>query len=110
MSEQTNYCTLKGLGWAFLIIIIGMVGMPILGSAIAYPDNCKQSILIPCIGLQDQMFNAVKEIIWHLTCTSCSNWFTYATMEEKLRIERYTFHCPHCGKTGVARINNEKEN
>jgi len=25
--------------------------MPILGSAIAYPDNCKQSILIPCLGL-----------------------------------------------------------
>ena len=56
------------------------------------------------------MFKAVKETIWHLTCTSCSNWFTYATMEEKLRIERYTFHCPHCGKTGGARINNEKEN
>ena len=52
MSEQTNYCTTKGLGWAFLIIIIGMVGMPILGSAIAYPDNCKQSILIPCLGLE----------------------------------------------------------
>jgi hypothetical protein len=53
MSEEPhhNYCTTKGLGWAFLIIIIGMVGMPILGSAIAYPDNCKQSILIPCLGL-----------------------------------------------------------
>jgi|TARA_B100001093_G_scaffold142654_1_gene135110 hypothetical protein len=52
MSEQTNYCTTKGLGWAVLIIVIGMVGMPILGSAIAYPDNCKQSILIPCLGLE----------------------------------------------------------
>ena len=50
MSE--NYCTTKGLGWAFLIIIIGMAGLPILGSAIAYPDNCKQSILIPCLGLE----------------------------------------------------------
>lgn len=59
--------------------------------------------------LEDQMFNAVKEIIWHLTCTSCNNWFTYATMEEKLRIERYSFHCPHCGIKGSARINNEKE-
>ncbi len=55
------------------------------------------------------MFNAVKEIIWHLTCTSCNNWFTYATMEEKLRIERYSFHCPHCGVKGSTRINNEKE-
>ena len=50
MSE--NYCTTKGLGWAFLIIIFVMVGLPILGSAIAYPDNCKQSILIPCLGLE----------------------------------------------------------
>jgi|SaaInl0LU_22_DNA_1037365.scaffolds.fasta_scaffold52134_1 hypothetical protein len=46
------------------------------------------------------MFKAVKEIIWHLTCSSCSNWFTYATMEENLCIERYTFHCPHCGNKG----------
>ena len=54
MSEQTNYCTTKGLGWAFLLIAIMMVGLPILGSAIAYPDQCKQSVLIPCLGLQDQ--------------------------------------------------------
>jgi hypothetical protein len=52
MSEQTNYCTTKGLGWAFLIITFMMVGLPIIGSAIAYPDNCKQSVLIPCIGLE----------------------------------------------------------
>ena len=52
MSEQTNYCTLKGLGWAILIITFMMVGLPVIGSAIAYPDNCKQSILIPCIGLE----------------------------------------------------------
>ena len=50
MSE--NYCTTKGLGWAFLIIIFVMVGLPILGSAIAYPDQCKQSILIPCLEVE----------------------------------------------------------
>jgi len=44
------------------------------------------------------MIKAEKEIIWHLTCTSCSNWFTYATMEDKLCIERFQFYCPHCGK------------
>jgi hypothetical protein len=48
------------------------------------------------------MFNAVKEIIWHLTCASCKGWFTFATMEEKYCIERTTFHCPHCGKKGRA--------
>ena len=46
------------------------------------------------------MFSAVKEIIWHLTCKGCSNWFTYATMEDKYCIERTTFYCPHCGKKG----------
>ena len=53
MSGQTNYCTTKGLGWAFLIIAIGMVGMPILGSSIAYPDKCKQTPLIICLGLEE---------------------------------------------------------
>jgi len=48
------------------------------------------------------MFNAVKEIIWHLTCTQCKGWFTFATMEDKYCIERTTFHCPHCGKKGRA--------
>ena len=46
------------------------------------------------------MFKAVKEIIWHLTCQQCNNWFTYATMEDKLCIDRYQFHCPHCGSKG----------
>lgn len=45
MSEQTNYCTLKGLGWAFLIITIFMVGVPI---AFADQKYCKQSIILPC--------------------------------------------------------------
>ena len=53
MSEQTNYCTTKGLGWAFIILAIGMVGLPILGSAIAYPDMCKQAVLLPCLGLEE---------------------------------------------------------
>jgi len=53
------------------------------------------------------MFKAHKEIIWHLTCTHCSNWFTYATMETKLRIERFTFHCPHCGKSGKCEENDK---
>ncbi len=45
------------------------------------------------------MFKAVKETIWHLTCIKCKNWFTYATME-KMCIDTYTFHCPHCGHKG----------
>ena len=45
MSEQTQYCTTKGLLPAFLIIMFFIVGIPVL-----MVDNaryCKQSIL-PC--------------------------------------------------------------
>lgn len=45
MSEQTQYCTTKGLLPAFLIIMFFIVGVPVL-----MVDNaryCKQSIL-PC--------------------------------------------------------------
>ena len=42
----------KGLALSFAIITFLMVGVPILGAAIAYPDNCEQSVLIPCIGLE----------------------------------------------------------
>lgn len=56
MSEQTNYCTLKGLGWAFLIIIFLMVGVPLLMNlAIVGPEDyarqCKMSVITPCFGL-----------------------------------------------------------
>jgi len=44
------------------------------------------------------MFKAVKEIIWHLTCSSCKGYFTFATMEDKYCIDRAVFHCPHCGR------------
>ena len=42
----------KYLSVAFILITIGMVGIPILGAAIAWPDNCAQSIIIPCLGLE----------------------------------------------------------
>ena len=44
------------------------------------------------------MIRAQKEIIWHLTCSSCSHYWTFPIMEEKYRIDRATFHCPACGK------------
>ena len=45
MSEQTNYCTTKVLGWAFLIIAFFIVGVPLL--MVDNAKYCKQSI-IPC--------------------------------------------------------------
>jgi DNA-directed RNA polymerase subunit RPC12/RpoP len=53
------------------------------------------------------MFTAVKETIWHLTCIKCKNWFTYATMEDKMCIDRYNFHCPHCGSKGRCAIDDK---
>ena len=56
------------------------------------------AITIPYINTWHVQSNH-KETIWHLTCIKCKNWFTYATME-KMCIDRYTFHCPHCGSKG----------
>lgn len=53
-------------------------------------------------------FRAVKETIWHLTCNKCKNWFTYATMEH-MKIDRYTFHCPHCGHKGGVQIETQNK-
>ena len=35
------------------------------------------------------MIKATKEIIWHLTCTYCKGYWTYATMDEKYKIDSY---------------------
>jgi hypothetical protein len=45
MSEQTNYCTTKDLGKAFLIIAFFIVGVPVL--LVDNAKYCKQSI-VPC--------------------------------------------------------------
>jgi len=57
MSEQTNYCTTKGLGWAFLLIIFMLTALPIgltmlMLGVDSYADNCEQSILMPCFYLK----------------------------------------------------------
>ena len=56
MSEQTQYCTTKGLGWAFLIITFVIVGVPILMLMAMvgledYARYCNLNIL-PCFGLE----------------------------------------------------------
>tara|TARA_B100000927_G_C16104631_1_gene324616 strand:- start:157 stop:315 length:159 start_codon:yes stop_codon:yes gene_type:complete len=44
MSE--NYCTTKGLGWAFLIVAFFIFGVPLL--LVDNAKYCNQSILVPC--------------------------------------------------------------
>ena len=38
-----------------------------------------------------------KEVIWHLTCGSCGNYWTYPTMQMQEDITKRSFHCPLCG-------------
>jgi hypothetical protein len=53
MSE--NYCTTRGLGWAFLIILFVMVGVPIASTYAMvgsedYIRYCNMTPLLPCFG------------------------------------------------------------
>jgi len=49
-------------------------------------------------------FQSSKEIIWHITCSSCKFYFTLPTMEEKYMIDRGQLHCPGCGKKQGVKI------
>ncbi len=40
---------------------------------------------------------ASKEVIWHLTCGGCGNYWTYPTMQMDQDITKLKFHCPVCG-------------
>ena len=58
MSEQTNYCTTKGLGWAFLILTAFIVIVPIGMTYISvghedYARHCKMTPLLPCCGISE---------------------------------------------------------
>jgi len=55
MSEQTQYCTTKGLGWAFMVIVLMIAVLPVLMLVMMvgledYGRYCNLNIL-PCFGL-----------------------------------------------------------
>jgi|TARA_B100001094_G_scaffold138031_1_gene133633 hypothetical protein len=57
MSEEHNYCTTKGLGWAFLILAFMIVGLPVIMLMLMvgledYAMYCNMNIL-PCFGLKE---------------------------------------------------------
>ena len=57
MSEEHNYCTTKGLGWAFLILAFMIVGLPVIMLMLMvgledYAMYCNINIL-PCFGLSE---------------------------------------------------------
>jgi transcription elongation factor Elf1 len=41
---------------------------------------------------------AAKEVIWHLTCGECGNYWTYPTMQTDQDIGKMQLHCPLCGQ------------
>ena len=55
MSEHTNYCTTKGIGWAMLVITFFIVVVPVLTLMAMvgledYGRYCNLNIL-PCFGI-----------------------------------------------------------
>lgn len=46
-----------------------------------------------------------KETIWHFTCSSCSGYWSIATMDDWNTDKLYSwkFFCPHCGEKANAR-------
>ncbi len=56
---------------------------------------------------QSVTFSAHIEYIFHITCNVCKNYFTYATMNEKERIDRGYWYCPKCGQKGTIKLEKE---
>ncbi len=54
-----------------------------------------------------EMFKAHLEYIYHITCSKCKAYFTYATMNSKECIDRGSWFCPRCGAKGSIKIEKE---
>jgi len=53
------------------------------------------------------MFKAHLEYIYHITCSKCKAYFTYATMNKKECIDRGAWYCPKCGQKGSIKVEEE---
>jgi hypothetical protein len=56
MSDKTYYCTTKGLGWAFLCIVLCFTAVPVLMTLAMvgtedYAKYCNMAIHLPCFGI-----------------------------------------------------------
>ena len=52
-------------------------------------------------------FSAHLEYIYHITCTKCKCYFSYAVMQKKFKIDRGQWHCPKCGAKGSIKLEEE---
>ncbi len=58
MSNQHNYCTMKGLGYAFAILTFLIIGVPwgmtyIMVGHNDYARYCKMTPVLPCFGISE---------------------------------------------------------
>lgn len=52
-------------------------------------------------------FTAHLEYLFHITCTECSFYWTYASMSKDFSIESRTYSCPSCGSKGKIALGDE---
>ena len=52
-------------------------------------------------------FTAHLEYIFHITCSNCKFYFTYAVMQKKFKIDRGNWYCPKCGLNGQIKLQDE---
>lgn len=45
-------------------------------------------------------FTAHVEYLFHITCSECKFYWTYASMQKNFDIEKNEFFCPNCGAKG----------
>ena len=57
---------------------------------------------------EDKMsFTAHLEYLFHITCSECKFYWTYAAMQKNFNIEKREYHCPNCGHKGKIKLENE---
>ena len=52
-------------------------------------------------------FTAHLEYLFHITCSECKFYWTYASMIKNFDIERRDFHCPNCGQKNRIKLEGE---
>ena len=52
-------------------------------------------------------FTAHLEYLFHITCSECKFYWTYASMTKNFDIERRDFHCPNCGQKSRIKLEGE---
>lgn len=51
-----------------------------------------------------------RELLYHLTCGDCKNWWSYATFETNYELANKAMSCPHCGSRAKIQLKNKNKN